>query len=298
MTDPQKPQHERRVSLGGREFIARGLGAHVWTDVYHGALTVSWPKFIGAAALLYVAVNALFGLLYQLVPGSVSNVGTHGILGTFFFSIETMASVGYGDMHPQTVYGHAIASIEIFVGLFSIALLTGLIFARFSQPRARIMFARQPVVGPHDGTPALTLRVANARTNLISDATAKLWMLQNIETAEGTRFRRVFELPLLRSESPMFVLSWSIFHIIDASSPLHGKSAEDLRDGDVGFALTITGNDETSAQIIRARQLYSWADIAWNHQYRDILEAGGEGPVALNYHYFHDVIPTEKEHPQ
>ena len=289
---PKKaPPRERRVSIGTRQIVTRGLNASIWSDLYHGSLTISWPKFIGIAVSAYIALNMLFGLLFAIVPDAISNTDKHGYLGTFFFSIETMASVGYGDMHPQSLYGHAIASIETFVGLFSIALMTGLIFARFSQPRARIVFAERLVISIHDGKLTLMMRVANARTNMISDASAKLWMLRNEVSSEGTRLRRFHELTLVRNENPMFILTWSIFHVIDESSLLFGKSIDELRAGDVGFLLSISGNDETSSQVIRARHSYSDAEIAWDHRYHDILETGEDGLVTVNYHHFHTVLP-------
>lgn len=287
------PAHkERRVWLGSREIIARGLAANVWTDAYHASLTVSWPVFVGAAAIAFIVINGFFGVLYALSPNAIANVAAHGLLGYFFFSIETIASVGYGDMHPLTHYGHTIASIEIFVGLFSIALLTGLIFARFSQPRARIIFADRPVISPYEGQPTLMLRVANARINMISDASAKLWFMRNLVTAEGTPMRRFFELPLARLENPMFVLSWSIFHVIDEASPLYGLDEDGLRQVDGGLVLSIAGHDETSGQMVRARRIFSHEDVAWGYQYSDILETTAGGPVIVNYQSLHDIEPV------
>lgn len=291
-TKKQRAPRERRVSLGQRSIITRGLEANFWADAYHASLTVSWPGFIGAAAFAFIILNAVFGGLYALVPGAIANVDAHGVLGYFFFSIETIASVGYGDMHPQTPYGHTVASIEIFVGLFSIALLTGLIFARFSQPRARIIFARRPVVAPFDSQPALMLRVANARTNMISDASAKLWFMRNITNAEGTQMRRFYELALVRIDNPMFILTWSIYHIIDAGSPLNGMDAESLRQADGALVLSISGYDESSAQMVRARQIYTHDEIAWDHQYSDILDVNPDGLTIVNYHLFHDIAPV------
>ena len=143
-------------------------------------------------------------------------------LSLFYFSIETLATVGYGDMHPQTNYGHLVATIEIFTGMSFLAVMTGLIFARFSRPRARFVFAEHPVVGLHQGRPTLMIRVANARNNTISQATARLWLFLVENTSEGTQLRRYYELELERQEHPMFTLSWTLFHVIDDSSPLFG----------------------------------------------------------------------------
>ena len=149
-------------------------------------------------------------------------------MSLFYFSIETLATVGYGDMHPQTNYGHLVATIEIFTGMCLLAVMTGLIFARFSRPRARFIFAEHPVVTVQQGEPTLMIRVANARNNTISQATARLWLFRLERMAEGHQLRRYHELKLDRSEHPMFSLSWTLFHAIDETSPLYGLTEHDL----------------------------------------------------------------------
>ena len=129
--------------------------------------------------------DILFGCLYDAVPGCIANLNPPGFLGAFFFSVETLATVGYGDMHPQTLYGHAVAMIEIFVGLMMLALITGLMFARFSRPRARFLFARYAVVRPIDGKLTLMFRAANARQNVVQEASAQLRMMRDEVTARG-----------------------------------------------------------------------------------------------------------------
>src|SRR6202034_4721435 len=154
----------------------------------------------------FLVFDFLFGCLYYLQPGSVANVSPPGFAGAFFFSVETLATVGYGEMHPQTLYGHSVAMVEIFVGLMSLALITGLMFARFSRPRARFMFTRNAVVRPIAGKPTLIFRAANERQNVVQDASASLRMLRDELTEEGYRIRRIVDLPLLRSQHPMFAL--------------------------------------------------------------------------------------------
>ena len=153
------------------------------------------------------------------------------------FSIETLATVGYGDMHPQTNYGHLIATVEIFTGMSFLAVMTGLIFARFSRPRARFVFANTAVITRHEGRQALMIRTANARHDVISRANARLWLIRAQRINEGDQLRRFYELALDRSEHPMFVLSWMLFHIIDKESPLHGVTAPDLEESDALLVL-------------------------------------------------------------
>jgi len=256
-------------------------------------MTVQWPIFFGSAALIFVALNAVFAVFYFLGNEPVANVTGNSLLDLFYFSIETLATVGYGDMHPQTNYGHAVATAEIFTGMCFLAVMTGLIFARFSRPRARFVFAEHPVVALRDGHPTLMIRMANARHNTISRATARLWLIRVERTLEGDQLRRFYELQLDRHEHPMFVLSWTLLHAIDKASPLHGATAAALAAADAALVLTVSGVDDSSAQQLHARQIYSFDDIRWQHRYRDISSTSADGRLMLDYTKFHDVIPEK-----
>ena len=218
----------RIVRLGGREIIAEGLHLSFWADISHRCMTASWPSFIGGAALVFVIFNAIFASFYWIGDQSDRERAGGAYIDYLYFSIETLSTAGYGDMHPQTHYGHFIAAVELFTGIFSMSLMTGLIFARFSRPNARLLFADNPVISNHDGKPTLMVRFANERHNIIGNATAKLWLLKNIVSLEGRSFRRFYELPLLRNEHPALALSWTLYHVIDEQSPLYGLDAEDL----------------------------------------------------------------------
>jgi inward rectifier potassium channel len=139
------------VRLGQKEIETLGLSQRFWSDLYHHSMTVPWPVFFGFAAALFVAINAVFGLLYSLGHEPIANAAGNGPLAYFYFSVETLATVGYGDMHPQSNYGHLVATIEIFTGMCFLAVMTGLIFARFSRPRARFIFANNAVITPTKG---------------------------------------------------------------------------------------------------------------------------------------------------
>jgi inward rectifier potassium channel len=279
------------VRLGAREIETTGLVTGFWTDLYHRAMSVYWPVFFGTAAAIFIALNAVFGFLYWLGDQPIANVSPALPLpmSMFYFSIETLATVGYGDMHPQTNYGHLVATVEIFTGMSFIAVMTGLIFARFSRPRARFIFAKHPVVTMHQGQPTLMIRVANARDNTISQATARLWLFRLENTLEGRPFRRYYELLLERHEHPMFGLSWSIYHTIDETSPLYRATEHDLAAVDTTFALNLSGVDDASAQHLYARQLYSSRDIKWKHRYVDITSTTPAGRLLIDYSQFHDV---------
>ena len=284
-----KPQ---RIKLGDREIEARGLTGGFWSDLYYHTMTVSWPAFFASAAAIFFALNGGFALIYVLGDHPVANAIPGRFLDLLYFSIETLATVGYGDMHPQTDYGHLVATVEIFTGMSFLAVMTGLVFARFSRPRARFVFARFPIVAQHEGQPTLMIRVANARHNTISGATARLWLIRGEQSAEGQYFRRYYELDLRRNENPVFALSWTIFHAIDESSPLFGASPDDLAQTDALLVLTISGFDDNSAQQLNARRSYSQDHIRWQHRYVDISSNADDGRLLLDYRKFHDVTPV------
>ncbi len=276
------------VRIANREVDIRGLSGGFWTDLYHHAMMVRWPAFFASAAAVFIFLNAVFATLFYLGDRPVANVRSESFLEFFFFSIETLATVGYGDMHPQSDYGHIVATAEIFTGMSFLAVMTGLVFARFSRPKARFVFARHAVVTMHLGRPTLMIRVANARHNTISGANAKLWLIRAETTPEGQTLRRYYELTLDRKENPIFAFSWTIFHAIDEYSPLSGLDAEHLAKGEAALVLTISGFDDSSAQQLWARQAYSHQDIRWQHRYADIT-SWADGRMILDYGKFHDV---------
>ena len=280
----------RRINLAGREVESYGLHADFWSDFSHRCLTASWPAFIAGAVLVFFALNCLFASVLMLGEKPVANA-PGDFWHYFYFSVETLATVGYGDMHQQTHFGHVVATTEMFVGIFITAVLTGLIFYRFSRPRARFLFAEKAVVTPHDGKPSLMLRVANERLNTIANPGARVWLATTVLTAEGQPFRRFVELPLLRAQSPLFVLSWTIIHHIDEQSPLFGLDADGLIALQGSILVTIEGHDETSAQMVRGRKTYLSSEVVFGHRYVDVLESSTEERVRVNYGRFHLTEP-------
>ncbi len=282
----------RKVSVGTRQFTIRGGRASTFADLYHTSLAISWPRFFVVVALVFASTNFLFALLYWAGGNVIANTEDGNLLMLFFFSVEALSTVGFGDMHPMTYYGHFIASIENFFGLLFVAVTTGLMFTRFARARARFMFAKHPVVSSFNGKPTLMIRVANERHNTVSDASARLWVLKDGRSVEGQSFRRFVELKLERVENPVFILSWTIFHVIDEHSPLY--QFRDGKDAAIStLILTIAGYDENMAQEVRARHWYNMHDIKWDHRYADILESDPDGDPTLNYDRFHDAEPEQ-----
>jgi inward rectifier potassium channel len=286
----ERTSKARVVLLGGREVIAEGLRLNFWADISHRCMTASWPAFISGAALVFLAFNAIFASFYWIGNQPISNVPSGAYIDYLYFSIETLSTAGYGDMHPQTHYGHFIATAELFTGIFSMSLMTGLIFARFSRPNARLLFADHPVISSHDGKPTLMVRFANERHNIIGNATARLWLLRNELSLEGQSFRRFYELPLVRNEHPALALSWTLYHILDGASPLYGLNADDLDASSVSLVVVVSGYDVVAAQTVHARKSYDHSDIRFGQRYADILDTSQDGRIRIDYGRFHETL--------
>jgi inward rectifier potassium channel len=256
-------------------------------------MTAPWWQFLLGVAGVFLLLNVAFAFLYGLGDAPVANAPSGFNLHLLYFSIETLSTVGYGDMHPQTHYGHVIASIEMFAGLVYAAVITGLIFARFARPKPRFVFADVMTVAMHDGRKTLGVRVANARHNYIANARAKLWLLRDEVTAEGQELRRFHALRLMRQENPTFFLSWLVLHEIDYASPLQSMSLADLEASDAAFILEVQGIDENSAQDLHARKVYRWEDVRWDMRYVDIITEKN-GQLRIDYTLFHDVEPERR----
>ena len=279
-----------RTSRGlapGRGVVVEGVKGS-WSDIYHTAMLVSWPVFLGVLAGLFLLLNVVFGALYAARPGSVANAAPGDYAALFFFSVETLSTTGYGDMHPQSLYGHSIATLEIFVNLVATAAITGLVFARFSRPRSRLVYARNPVINRYDGVDTLMLRVANARHSFLSEATAKLWWLGPRVTAEGVRYVGFVPMRLRRSENPALSLSWSLFHPIDEESPLYGQSAAEIIADDITLVLSISGVDETSSQSVKSRHVYTADELNWGHEFVDMFRRDESGLMHVDFSKIHE----------
>ncbi len=288
------PLHQPRSLTGpGRRVLTQGLPRRIWHDLYHFFMKISWPRLFASYAGFFVLFNLIFAAIYALEPGGIANLNPSGYWGRFFFSVETLATVGYGDMHPQTPFAHAIASVEIFTGMMSLALITGMMFARFSRPTARILFARHAVIRPFDGRTTLMLRAANERQNVIMEASAQLRLIRDERTIEGYPIRRIYDLALRRSEQPVFLFGWSLLHVIDESSPLAGATAESLEAANAFLLLTIGGTDETTGQTLMARHEYPASSLRWNHTFVDYFTPGEDGIDLFDYTKFHDVQALE-----
>src|SRR6476661_457068 len=286
----ERTANKRVVLLGGREVIAEGVRLNFWADISHRCMTASWPAFIAGAALVFIAFNAVFASFYWIGNQPISNVPGGAYIDYLYFSIETLSTAGYGDMHPQTHYGHFVSAVELFTGIFSMSVMTGLIFARFSRPNARLLFADHPVISSHEGKPTLMVRFVNARHNIIGNATARLWLLKNETSLEARSFRRFYELRLVQDEHPALALSWTLFHVLDEQSPLYGLTAQDLEAAGVSLVVVVSGYDVLAAQTVHARKTYEHSDIQFGRRYADIIATSEDGRIRIDYAKFHETL--------
>jgi len=281
-----------RVHLGDIDAIKLGMHRFDLRDPYYIVLTISWPVFFALAVAFYLTANLCFALAYFAVPGCINNARPGVFLDHFFFSIETLATVGYGVMSPANIYGHIVASTEIIFGLMSMAVITGLVFTRFSRPRSRLLFSRVAVVAPYDQHQALMLRVVNERHGTVAEASARLTLLRRTPLPNGKILRRFIDLQLERASTPVISLSWSMIHRIDEQSPLWGTTAADLERDNGMLIASIKGYDESISASVVARQTYSARNVLFDHDFIDVVDQLPTGEVVLDMAHFHDVAPV------
>jgi inward rectifier potassium channel len=281
-TNRQGHEKAARVRLGSYEFKKVGISRFDVRDPYRLAITLTWPAYLLALLALYLAANLVFASFYWLVPGSVANARPRNFPDALFFSIETIGTVGYGEMHPATPYGRVIASTEIVCGLAFTAILTGLTFVRFSRPRANLVFAPNPVVAMHDAKPTLMLQVGNGRPGVLTDATAKLNVLLSESDADGRLLRRAQELRLERAHIPLFPLSWTLMHVLDEKSPLYRYDLRRVLEAEAWIFVTLEARDPTLATLVHEIRTYAPEAIRFGVRYRDSIAIAHDGLPVLD----------------
>ncbi len=293
----RKPRKSVVRKIGLVDFKILGVPHFHWSDFYHWLMTISWPQLWGIIISCYLVINTLFTFAYLGSGDGIANAKPGSFVDAFSFSVQTMATIGYGAMYPTNVYTHTLVAIEVFIGLIGMAMITGLMFARFSLPTARVIFSRVAVISPYNGVPTLMFRIANQRQNWIVEAQVRVTVLLNPEvTEEGHSLRRLCDLKLVRSETPMLALTWVVMHQIDENSPLYGWSQDDfnhLDNQEIRFFVTLTGLDETVSQTIHARHVYTLDEMIWHQRFVDLMSTGIDGQNYFDYSHFHDVVPLQ-----
>jgi len=274
--------HSQVIRIGDR----KGL----FFDVYARILRAPWYRVILLFAAFYAVANSLFACLYLVAGDAIQNAAPGSFLDAFSFSVQTMATIGYGAMSPRGVAGNVLVLAESFMGLLALALATGIVFAKFARPRAGILFSNRAVIGDRNGVPTLMFRVANARGSDIASAEMRVTALIWEQTAEGESIRRFHDVALLRDKTPLLLMSWLVMHPIDETSPLHGKSEADWKD--IQIYANVTGIDGIYGQTVYAYHLYTDADIARRARFADVIRLLPDGRRELDLRKFHDIVET------
>jgi inward rectifier potassium channel len=262
-------------------------------DLYHALLRVPWWGALAVIVGGYLALNAMFAALF-VTTGGIANAERESFVDAFFFSVQTMGTIGYGTMYPATRLANALVVAESVTGLVVTALATGLVFARFSQTRARVVFSAPAAIAPMDGIPTLMIRVGNERRNQIVGATFRATLMRTTRTAEGVTVYRTDDLALTRDRAPALNRSWMILHYLGPTSPLHGQTPESLAACDAELTLAVAGTDDTSLQPVHAQHTWLHHEIVWGARLADVMSETPEGNLLLDLRRFHELTSTER----
>ena len=275
------PGQEEVEVVGG----TRGL----WRDLYHFFLRAPWWIDLLLLSTVFVLANVLFATAYSLTGGVKD---ARSFTDYFFYSVETMGTIGYGEMYPTTRAAHAIMTVEALTQIFLIAVTTGLVFAKFSIPRARVRFSEHPTIGPHDGVPTLQFRIGNERDSRLLEAVIRVVMMRTEKSIEGVTLYRMHDLKHERDRSPALSRSWTVMHKIDSSSLLHQATPATLERDEIEFILTLSGTDELSVQKLHAQTRYEAKLIRWGARHADMLSERPDGRLQLDMREFQRLVPT------
>jgi inward rectifier potassium channel len=276
---------------------AIGLRTPWLGDLYHQLLTLPWWAFLLGLSGVYITLNVLFALLYLIGDSAIANARPGVFSDAFFFSVETISTIGYGQMSPATPYGNIVMTVEALFGLALIAVSAGLMFARFSRPTARVLFSKVAVVTEYNGIPTLSFRLANERRNQILEAQVSVTLVRDERTTEGEWMRRFYDLQLARQRSPIFAMTFTVMHPIDPTSPLWNETPSSLAAQAAEIVVTVTGFDETISRAVHARTSYLADEVLWGRRFADVFTETQGGRLAIDYRRLHDTEPINPPEP-
>ena len=283
------------VDARGRLLLERrglpgNLGAALGKDAYHFLRTATWTRITLLFAGLFLVVNLVFAAI--LYAGHADVMNAHGFLDDYWFSVQTLATIGYGYLAPNDTLANAIVTIESFVGIALTAMITGVFFARFATPYAKVIFSKVAIIGDHDGKRTLMFRMANARSTAIVEAICHVYVSRDEVLSGGERMRRIYDVPLRRATSPIFSLSWLATHTIDADSPVADLTPDTLATSNVNLIVTFQGIDDRLAATVHTRYAYNVDDIVFDRRFTDLFNTDPEtGQRYLDFEKFHDTEP-------
>jgi inward rectifier potassium channel len=286
-----------RVSVrsGQVEFVKLNVDKWQWRDAYQWLLGLTWPQFAGVVAAVYVSINLLFATLYRLDPDAITGMRTGSFWDAFFFSVQTVATVGYGNMSPANLYGNILTTIEIMFGIFLVAVMAGLIFVRFSRPSAHIVFSKSIVIAPFNGKPTLMLRIGNLHQRSMVEAEFRIMFNRDEALVEGGDFRYFYNLKLQFDRLPTFPAALTLRHVIDEDSPLYGETYESLKAGRVVLIASVVGIDPVIPASVQTQMDYSWRDVKFGERFVEIYTDNGGGRLTVDYGRLHDTEPAGEE---
>jgi len=281
------------VRSGQLEFLKLNIEKWGWRDAYQWLLGLTWPQFAAFVAAIYISLNLLFAALYTIGGDCIAGMRPGSFLDAFFFSVQTLATVGYGHMYPSNLYGHIVTTLEIMSGLFLLAVMTGLIFVRFSRPIARIVFSKSVVIAPLNGRPTLMLRIGNLRQRNLVEAEFRILFNRDEPLLEGGDFRHFYNLKLQFDRLPSFPAALTLRHVIDEHSPLYGATPQTLEAGRVVLIASVVGIDPVIPAAVQTQQDYTWRDIRFGERFVEIYTDNGDGKLTVDYGRLHETEPVD-----
>jgi inward rectifier potassium channel len=264
-----------------------------WRDMYQWLLGLSWPQFAAFVAGIYIALNTVFAALYIFGGDCVAGMTRGSFSDAFFFSVQTLATVGYGHMYPSNLYGHIVTTAEIMSGLFLLAVMTGLIFVRFSRPAARVLFSRLALIAPLNGRPTLMVRVGNLRQQSMVESEFRIMFMRDEPLLEGGDFRHFYNLKLQFDRLISFPAALTLRHVIDEQSPLYGATPEALEASRAVLIASVVGIDPVIPAAVQTQQDYTWRDVRWGERFVEIYTEHDDGRLTVDYGRLHDTEPVE-----
>ena len=288
----KRPRPPISTRVGRTEFLKINAAQRGWRDTYHWILCLSWPRFIAFLLAVYFAINLIFATAYALGGPCIGEMTPGSFPAALFFSIETLATVGYGHMYPATDYGHIIVTIEIIVGTFWVAVITGLIFVRFARPTARILFSDVILIAPFDGRLSLMFRVANLRHTSMAEAEFRMIYSRDEQVQEGEEIRRFYELKVYPERMISFPAAMIIRHTIDEESPLYGISSERLQKEDAFFVASTLSLELVMAASVQSAQDYAVEDVRFGERFVDVYTQLEDGRLTVDYGRLNETEPV------
>lgn len=282
--------HHRSTELDGFEALKRGTPSALH-DIYYSAMELSWPLFVAAVFLVFLAVNGAFAMIYSAMPGAILNARPGSLADSFFFSVETLATVGFGHMAPATDDAHWVATVEIMVGMLLMATVTGLTFARFARPRESLVFSNVAIVGDLDGREALMVRVASLRSHPIADVTAQMAMIERQVAADGRVSRKLVELPLIRQRNAMLTMTWTLAHPVEPGGILREAL---LNGSDIRIMVSVGGVDTLLSTPTFGGRFYAAGDILADCEFEDMIVEKLPGAYEVDLGKLHSTKPRRK----